>query len=237
MAATPTPAAPELLAPAGDAACVRAAIENGADAVYFGLDAGFNARERATNFAVEDLPGLMQALHRRGLKGYATLNTLVFSDELAAFARLVEAVADARVDAVLVQDVGAARLVREIRPQLALHASTQMTLTSAETIALAERLGMQRVVIARELGRPPKLLIAYYPARGLDVSNAEAMRRLLLQARNDGAGILLVSEDLDELFALSDRLVVMYHGQIVGTFRPHETDAHTVGHLMTGGGG
>lgn len=96
---------------------------------------------------------------------------------------------------------------------------------------------LQRVVIARELGRPPKLLIAYYPARGLDVSNAEAMRRLLLQARNDGAGILLVSEDLDELFALSDRLVVMYHGQIVGTFRPHETDAHAVGHLMTGGRG
>ncbi len=96
---------------------------------------------------------------------------------------------------------------------------------------------LQRVVIARELGRPPKLLIAYYPARGLDVSNAEAMRRLLLQARNDGAGILLVSEDLDELFALSDRLVVMYHGSIVGTFRPQETDAHTVGHLMTGGRG
>jgi putative protease len=169
MAATPTPAAPELLAPAGDAACVRAAIENGADAVYFGLDAGFNARERATNFAVEDLPGLMQALHRRGLKGYATLNTLVFSDELAAFARLVEAVADARVDAVLVQDVGAARLVREIRPQLALHASTQMTLTSAETIALAERLGMQRVVVARELSVAEIVAIRRQTAMPLEV--------------------------------------------------------------------
>jgi putative protease len=142
---------PELLAPAGDWDCVRAAIENGADAVYFGLDAGFNARARATNFALDDLPRLMQLLHLRGLKGYATLNTLVFSDELADFERVVAAVADAGVDAVLLQDVGAARLIRRLRPDLALHASTQMTLTSAECIALAEELGMERVVVAREL--------------------------------------------------------------------------------------
>jgi putative protease len=143
--------APELLAPAGDHDCARAAIENGADAVYFGLDCGFNARARAANFALADLPGLMEMLHLRGLKGYATLNTLVFSDELADFAQAVEAVAAAGVDAVLVQDVGAALRIREICPGLALHASTQMTLTSAETIALAERLGMERVVLAREL--------------------------------------------------------------------------------------
>ena len=142
---------PELLAPAGDWDCVRAAIENGADAVYFGLDTGFNARARATNFTLDDLPRLMQLLHRRGLKGYATLNTLVFSDELADFERVVAAVADAGVDAVLLQDVGAARLIRRLRPALPLHASTQMTLTSAECIALAEELGMERVVVAREL--------------------------------------------------------------------------------------
>ena len=143
--------APELLAPAGDWDCVRAAIENGADAVYFGLDVGFNARARAANFTPDDLPRLMETLHLRGLKGYATLNTLVFSDELTEFARVVATVADAGVDAVLVQDVGAARLIRDVRPELALHASTQMTLTSAETIALAEELGMDRVVVAREL--------------------------------------------------------------------------------------
>ena len=150
MSATPR-SRPELLAPAGDWDCVRAAIENGADAVYFGLDVGFNARARAANFPLEDLPRLMQTLHLRGLKGYATLNVLVFSDELAEFARVIEAVADAGVDAVLVQDVGAARLIRELRPELPLHASTQMTLTSAESIALAESLGIERVVVAREL--------------------------------------------------------------------------------------
>ena len=93
---------------------------------------------------------------------------------------------------------------------------------------------LQRVVIARELSRRPRLLVAYYPARGLDVSNAEAMRQLLLRYRQDGVGILLISEDLDELFALSDRLVVMYHGRIVGRFTPQETDSQHVGHLMTG---
>jgi len=143
--------APELLAPAGDWECVAAAIENGADAVYFGLDVGFNARARAANFPPADLPRLMQTLHRRGLKGYATLNTLVFSDELPEFERVVTAVAEAGVDAVLVQDIGAARLVRDVCPDLPLHASTQMTLTSAECIALAETLGMSRVVLAREL--------------------------------------------------------------------------------------
>ena len=145
------PSPPELLAPAGDWDCVRAAIENGADAVYFGLDTGFNARARATNFPVDDLPRLMSTLHRRGLKGYATLNTLVFSDELSQFKEVIVAVAEAGVDAVLVQDVGAARLVKAICPDLPLHASTQMTLTSAESIRLAEELGMERVVVAREL--------------------------------------------------------------------------------------
>ena len=147
----PVPAAPELLAPAGDEDCVRAAIENGADAVYFGLDAGFNARARAANIAGAALPALMRTLHLRGLRGYATLNTLVFADEWAAFDRAVAAVAEAGVDAVLVQDVGAARRIRATWPDLPLHASTQMTLTSAETIALAEELGMERVVLAREL--------------------------------------------------------------------------------------
>ncbi|MFM8633375.1 MAG: DUF3656 domain-containing protein, partial [Planctomycetia bacterium] len=145
------PASPELLAPAGDWQCVRAAIENGADAVYFGLDCGFNARARATNFPLEELPELMQTLHRRGLKGYASLNVLVFSDELAEFERVARACDEAGVDAVLVQDVGAARLIRDVCPDLPMHASTQMTLTSAESIALAETLGMERVVLAREL--------------------------------------------------------------------------------------
>ncbi len=142
---------PELLAPAGDLICARAAVENGANAVYFGLDAGFNARARATNVSLEQLDELLALLHRRGVKGYLTLNTLVFTDELPGVEQLVRRVAAAGVDAVLVQDIGLARLIREICPQLSVHASTQMTMTSAETIRAIESLGVERVVLAREL--------------------------------------------------------------------------------------
>ncbi|MBC8352211.1 MAG: U32 family peptidase [Planctomycetes bacterium] len=142
---------PELLAPAGDWDCVRAAVENGADAIYFGLDCGFNARERAKNIAIGDLPELMEFVHRRGVKAYVTLNTLAFPSELAEVEGLVRKIAAAGVDAVLVQDVGVARLVRGISPDLGIHASTQMTLTSSECIQVAEELGIERVVLAREL--------------------------------------------------------------------------------------
>lgn len=94
---------------------------------------------------------------------------------------------------------------------------------------------LQRVVVAREVGRQPKVLLAYYPARGLDIANAEAMRQLLVRCKKDGAAVLLFSEDMEELFMLSDRLLVLYHGQIVGQLGRTEFDAHRVGHLMTGG--
>ena len=142
---------PELLAPAGSIECIRAAVENGADAVYFGLDVGFNARARAVNFPVEQLDETMAELHRRGVKGYVTLNTLIFSNELAEVEALVRKIAAAGVDAVLVQDLGVARLIRAICPDLPMHASTQMTLTSAECIEVARQLGITRVVLPREL--------------------------------------------------------------------------------------
>ena len=142
---------PELLAPAGDRECLRAAVENGADAVYFGLNCGFNARARATNVAADELAEVMAFLHHRGVKGYVTLNTLAFTDELPELHELVRRIAVAGVDAVLVQDLGLVRLIRTICPDLPIHASTQMTLTSAECIRVAEELGIERVVLPREL--------------------------------------------------------------------------------------
>src|SRR6516165_7062652 len=99
---------PELLAPAGDWECLRAAVANGADAVYFGLS-NFNARHRATNFTLDELPRVMAYLHGRNVRGYVTVNTLNFSDELAEAARFVAATAAAGADAVIVQDLGLAR--------------------------------------------------------------------------------------------------------------------------------
>ena len=141
---------PELLAPAGDQTCLIAAIENGADAVYFGLQ-GHNARARATNFEANSLAETMATLHRRGVKGYVALNTLIFPSELNDVETVVRRVASAGVDAVIVQDLGLARLIRATCPDLEIHASTQMSITSAEGARLAEELGCTRVILAREL--------------------------------------------------------------------------------------
>lgn len=96
---------------------------------------------------------------------------------------------------------------------------------------------LQRLFIARELSRSPKLIVASYPTRGLDVAGAAATRRTLAEARARGAGVLFISEDLGELFSLSDRIVVLYRGRVVGTLHPQETSVAEVGFLMTGGGG
>lgn len=143
---------PEILAPAGNEEMMRAAIENGADAVYFGLQQ-FNARLRAHNFTVEDLPRVVAMLHERGVKAYIVMNTLVFCDELDAAAECLRACSAAGVDAVLIQDLGLAALASRLVPDLSVHASTQMTLTSAESIARATELGLRldRVVAPREL--------------------------------------------------------------------------------------
>ncbi|XOV73763.1 MAG: DUF3656 domain-containing protein [Verrucomicrobiota bacterium] len=142
-------AAPELLAPAGDWECARAAVQNGADAIYFGLS-GFNARMRANNFTVESLPELMDYLHQRGVRGYVTMNTLVFANEVQAAASQIRAMIDADVDAVIVQDMGLCRMIRSISPDFPIHASTQMTITSPAGIRFAKDLGCELVVMARE---------------------------------------------------------------------------------------
>ncbi|MGV2333535.1 MAG UNVERIFIED_CONTAM: U32 family peptidase [Planctomycetaceae bacterium] len=113
--------------------------------------AGSTHGARAGNFSDAELDEAVKYLHLRGVRGYVTLNTLMFTSELPEFERIVRRLGLAGVDAVLVQDLGAARLIREICPQLALHASTQMTLTSAECIEEARGLGLERVVLPREL--------------------------------------------------------------------------------------
>ncbi len=141
---------PELLAPAGNWECARAAVANGADAIYFGMPR-FNARLRADNFSEGDLPQLMTFLHRHGVKGFVAFNTLIFTGELADAAEQLRVLEAAGVDAVIVQDLGLARMVKALTPNLRLHASTQMTLTSPEGVAFAKRLGIDQAVLAREL--------------------------------------------------------------------------------------
>ena len=141
---------PEVLAPAGGWEQLRAAAENGADAVYFGVS-DFNARARAENFDVESLPEVMGFLHERGMKGYLVLNVLVFDEELERLATVAQAARRAGVDAAIVQDIGAVELIKAAAPGLAIHGSTQMTVTSVEGMEFAGNRGIERVVVGREL--------------------------------------------------------------------------------------
>jgi putative protease len=140
---------PEVMSPAGYWPQLRAAIEAGADSVYFGLH-HFSARAKV-GFGLDELPEVMRTLHRRGVKGFVTFNTLVFEHELAEAGRAIAAIARAGADALIVQDYGIVRMAREIAPDLELHASTQMSITNAEGVRLAQSFGVRRVTLAREL--------------------------------------------------------------------------------------
>ena len=144
------PNRPELLSPAGNWECARAAVANGADAIYFGMPR-FNARLRADNFTAEDLPELMKFLHAHGVKGYVAFNTLIFTSELPDAAEQLRLLESSGVDAVIVQDLGLARMVKALTPGLRLHASTQMTITSPEGLDFAKQLDIDQAVLAREL--------------------------------------------------------------------------------------
>ena len=140
---------PEVMSPAGYWPQLGAAIEAGADACYFGLN-HFSARAKV-GFALSELPEVMRTLHRRGVRGYLTFNTLVFEHELAEAARAIGSIAEAGVDAVIIQDIGILRLARQIAPDLEIHASTQTSITSAEGVEFALSQGANRVTLAREL--------------------------------------------------------------------------------------
>jgi putative protease len=137
------------MSPAGYWPQLRTAIEAGADAIYFGLK-HFTARAKV-GFPLEELPEAMRTLHRRGVKGYVTFNTLLFDNEIEEASRTLAAIAEAGADSIIVQDLGAVKLAREVAPGLEIHGSTQMSVTSADGVRFAQSLGVSRVVMAREL--------------------------------------------------------------------------------------
>ena len=141
---------PELLAPAGDFESLRAAIRNGADAVYLGAGS-FNARQKAANFGDGQLQEAIDEAHRHALRVYLTLNTLVTDQELPAAVRVAEEAYSAGVDGIILQDVGLIRTIHQKLPDLPLFASTQMTIGDEAGLRAAARLGLKRVILAREL--------------------------------------------------------------------------------------
>ena len=137
------------MSPAGYWPQLRAAVEAGADSVYFGLK-HFTARAKV-GFSLQELPEVFRTLHARGVKGFVTFNTLVFEHELKEACRTIAAIAESGADALIIQDLGVLQLAKRIAPDIELHASTQMSITNADGVKLAQELGAARVTLAREL--------------------------------------------------------------------------------------
>ncbi|MCW0481725.1 peptidase U32 family protein [Gaoshiqia sediminis] len=159
---------PELLLPAGNVESFRAAIRGGANAVYLGLKQ-FNARARANNFTENQLPAILQEAHRNKVKVYVTLNTVIKNPEIDKLLDFLFYLEKVGVDAIIVQDWGVYDLARQYFPKLAIHASTQMGTHNSQGVTFAARLGLSRVVLARELTMPELEKIARQPACELEV--------------------------------------------------------------------
>ncbi|SMB95966.1 putative protease [Desulfonispora thiosulfatigenes DSM 11270] len=140
----------ELLAPAGSLDSLKAAIENGANAVYLG-GKSFNARQSANNFDQQELEKAVEFAHERDVKIYVTLNTLLANEEINEFIDYIYELVKAQVDAFIVQDLGVASLIKQVLPDFPLHASTQMTVHNSKGVNYMENLGFKRVVLAREV--------------------------------------------------------------------------------------
>ncbi len=140
----------ELLAPAGTYECVLAAVNSGADAVYF-AGQGFGARSYAGNLTDDEICKAADFCHIRGAKCYITVNTLVYDREYKELEKFIKVITKAGVDAAIVQDMGVLGLIREMSPDLELHGSTQMTVHSADGVRVLEKMGVSRVVLSREL--------------------------------------------------------------------------------------
>ena len=143
----------ELLVPAGGREQFLAAVENGADAIYIGGQL-FNARAGAQNFNNDELVLALDYAHKRGVKVYVTMNTLLSDDELEPALRYASFLHDSGVDAIIVQDLGLGELVHRALPDLELHMSTQATITDVRSAKVAHELGYKRIVVARELALP-----------------------------------------------------------------------------------
>ena len=142
----------ELLAPAGSMEALRAAVQNGANAVYLG-SGSFNARQGAKNFTPQMLTEAVKYCHVRGVQVHLTLNTLVSDRETSDVCALIRHAANADVDAFIVQDLHIVQLCKQIAPHVPIHGSTQLTVHSLPGVLFCAALGMSRVVLSRELGR------------------------------------------------------------------------------------
>ena len=140
---------PELLAPAGDAECAFAAFENGADAIYAGLPK-FSAREKSNNFTVTELSKISAYAKKHGKKIYLALNTLVKEVELEEIYKYLSDISELGIDAIIVQDIGVAWMIKKVFPEMTIHGSTQMGIHNSAGIEVAASMGLERIILERQ---------------------------------------------------------------------------------------
>ncbi|MCC8068288.1 MAG: U32 family peptidase [Ruminococcus sp.] len=143
---------PKILAPAGSPETLQAVLDCGADEVYIGGKC-FSARQNATNFSLDEIRQSVERCHLYGVKLYVAVNTLLLDSQLDEFIEYIKALTDAKVDALIVQDLGALDIIKKVSPNMELHASTQMSIHTVEGAILMRNLGFKRVVLSRELNR------------------------------------------------------------------------------------
>lgn len=143
---------PKILAPAGSPETLQAVLDCGADEVYIGGKC-FSARQNATNFSIDEIKQSAEKCHMYGAKLHVAVNTILFDTQLNEFAEYIKSLTDAKVDALIVQDLGALDIIKEVSPNMELHASTQMTIHSVNGALLMRDLGFKRVVLSRELDK------------------------------------------------------------------------------------
>ena len=139
----------EILSPAGNMECFKAAIEGGANAIYIG-GKNFGARAFSPNFSDEEIVLAITLAHKYGIRVYITVNTLIYEDEVEDFMKYIDFLHKNNVDAIIIQDIGMLDLIKKTYPNLEIHASTQMHIHNLEGAKLMEKLGVKRVVLARE---------------------------------------------------------------------------------------
>jgi U32 family peptidase len=162
------PFRPELLLPVGNAEAYHAAIDGGANAIYLGLQS-FNARSRANNFTPWQVAAIVKESHKKRVKVYITLNTVIRNNELNSLINTLFILSQIKPDAIIIQDWGVYYLARKYFPQLNLHASTQMAIHNSAGVNYSAKMGIMRVVLARELTQPELISLAKNPAAELEL--------------------------------------------------------------------
>ena len=224
---------PELLAPAGDMERLKMAVLYGADAVYL-AGTSFGMRAFAGNFSPEELPQAVAFAHDHGVRVHCTINTMPRNDEVSRLPEHLERLDDAGVDALIVADLGAFTMAGKYAPRCERHISTQASICNYETARAWHDLGASRVILARELEGEPDLLVAVHPTRGLDIGATRFVHDTMIDARDKGCGVLLISADFDEILEVSDRIVVMFEGQIMGVFSGKNPPIEEISLAMAG---